>query len=91
MVNTELRDWIIKNKIVVYCETTEEAVELLKMTVNYDLSSSGRVKEEIFIASNNDWSWQDGYNKGYFIKHKRAKQCIDFKDLPFIKTIYELW
>lgn len=93
MVNTKLRDWIIENKIVVYCETTEEAKQFLKITVNHDLPFNSHIKEEILLTGTNseNWSWQDGYNKQYFICDKRAKQCIDFKDLPFIKANYELW
>lgn len=91
MVNTKLRDWIIENKTVVYCETVEEAKQLLKITINYDLSTDSIVKEEILITSNEDWSWQDGYNKQYFIINQGVNKCIDFKDLPFIKPNYELW
>lgn len=93
MVNTKLRDWIIENKVVVYCETKEEAKQLLKITIGYDLSTGSAVKEEILLTGTNstNWAWQDGCNKQYFIRNIRAKQCIDFKDLPFIKPNYELW
>ena len=93
MVNTKLRNWIIENKIVVYCETTEEAKQFLKITLNYDLDFDTTVKEEILLTGTNstNWTWQDEYHKEYFISYKRAKQCIDFKDLPFLKANYELW
>lgn len=95
MVNENLRNWIIENKIVVYCDTNEEAKKLLKITLNYDLSKNDRTKEEILIkireSGGFDWSWQDGRDKKYFIDNGQALKCINFKDLPFVKSTYELW
>jgi len=94
VISKEIIDYIINNKIVVWCTKVKEAQSLAKHLggVYSDWNPLGNTNGfEVFITKNSA-GWQSGYNKNCFIKYYNANKCIDYKDLfNIFKPTYELW
>lgn len=94
VISKEIINYIVNNKIVVWCTKVEEAKSLAKHLggVYLDWNPCGDINGfEVFLTKNSA-NWQGGNNKNYFIKHHNASKCIDYKDLfNIFKPIYELW
>lgn len=94
VVSKKITDYLIKNKIAVWCTKVEEAKALARnIGGNYsDWNPAGCSNGFEVFLNGYSANWQPGYNKTYFIESKDAIKCIDYKDIfNLTPKLYELW
>ena len=89
----------IEEKIVIWCTTREQAQQIyvdyhkyFKKTPMHKKWTVSKVGQEFEIWFDRDMSpsWQDGYNRKYFIDTYDASKCLDYEEV-LLSKVYELW
>ena len=88
----------IDEKIAIWCTSPQQAQQIWddyhiffhKKPLYKEWEPNTKDNFEVFFTETMLPSWQDRYNKTYFIDQYEAKVCLDYNEV-LLKRIYELW